>query len=299
MGQRNRFVGLLILVVLIPLLSGCYLNKMVEADEVGIQMDDGASISRIVGQGRYTVWKWFAKMKIIKISALTLQWDDPDLVTRDKQPIGVAIGITFARMGDAESIKYMYTQYNAIAINDDQLTLQVLNRIPRIAKEITAKYTLDDMLGVGGDAEQTRSSVTKDLFNLLEPELREARIQLLDVGINNISPSADYLNLLQQKANAAIETEVNIERKKQLDVQLQQEVAQTNIDMEKARRQNLVNAELAKTYELSPQFYELERIKQLKGLLGGTDKIYFVPAGTDLSLVLTGGAINEQSLISP
>jgi len=292
-------VKLVVLVMVGMLLSGCFWNNQVEANEVGLILKDGASISQVVGPGRYSDWGWFAKMVVVDTAAKTITWDDPDLVTNDKQPIGLNVGITYARMGDSESAELMYSQYNSEARSDDALALQVLNRIPRIAKEITARYTLDEMLGVAENSEFGRTSITKDLFELLAPELVEVKIRLLDVGINNISPSADYLSLLQDKANAQVAIEVARERTKELDEQLAQEKSQTNIETERARRQNLVNAELAKTYELSPQFYELERLKLLKDVIGSNDKIYFVPQGVPLSLVLTGDALGETPIFNP
>jgi hypothetical protein len=55
----------------------------------------------------------------------------------------------------------------------------------------------------------------------------------------------------------------------------------------------LVNEELAQVFEQSPQFYELERLKLLADVIGDTDKVYFVPEGANLTLLLgaSGSAI--------
>jgi regulator of protease activity HflC (stomatin/prohibitin superfamily) len=221
------------------------------------------------------------------VSAKTLEWSDPDLVTKDKQPIGLQVGVTFARMRDRESVESMWNLYRGEAQNDELLKQQVLNRIPRIAKAVTAEYTLDQMLGVSEEAGFGREVVTQDLFELLETELKEVYVSLLDVGINNIAPSEDFLKLLEEKANAQVAVEVARSQTAKLNEQLRQEQAQTEIDIEKARRQNLVNEELAKVYEGSAAYYELEKLRLLKDIVGDNDKFWFVPEGSSLTLFLT------------
>lgn len=272
------------------LLSGCYWQKQVETSEVGLSMPDGVKVEAVVGAGRYTNLSFYAEMKEIDVSAKTIAWEDPDLVTRDKQPIGLNIGVTYARKRGKESVLRMWELYRGEAVSDEALAQQVRNRIPRIAKEVTTKYTLDGMLGVAEES-AGRALVTQDLFDLLLPELAEVEIELLDVGLNNIAPSSRYLELLEEKANARVATEVAQERTTQLGEQLLQEQAQTLIEVEKAQRQNEVNEELSKVYEKSPQYYELERLKLLKDVIGSSDKVYFVPAGTDLTLILSGSEI--------
>ncbi|MFP4346592.1 MAG: SPFH domain-containing protein [Anaerolineales bacterium] len=297
--KLRQLMTLVVLFVTMFTLSGCYWQREVEESERGLLMPDGVTLQEVVGAGRYTNLGWYADINTIDVSAKTTSWSDPDLVTADKQPIGLAVGITYRRMSDDESIRAMWSSYRAETLSDDALAQQVLNRIPRVAKEVTSEYTLDEMLGVGLGEGSGRAVITLDLFNKLEPELAEAHIQLLDVGINNISPSDEYLSLLEEKANAQVRVEVAREETKALQEQLAQEEAQTQIELEKARRQNQVNAELAKTYEQSAEYYELERLRLLQGILGDQDKLYFIPEGTNLSVFLTGDATTAVPVSTP
>ena len=282
-----RKISLMVLVlVLVVLLSGCYVNKQIEANEIGLSMHDGSSIDAVRGPGRHTDWGYFAKLKVIDVSAKTIEWEDPDLVTADKQPIGLRVGLTYQRMKDSESATFLYSEYNSEAVSDEALARQILNRIPRVAKEITAQYELDELLGVDENSDAGRAFITNELFDLLEPELLEVRIRLLDVGINNIAPSADYLSLLQQKANAQVSIEVAQERTKELNEQLAQEVAQTAIDVEVANRANRVNEEKAKAYENSPELLQLEMARIQADMLSGKAQFWFVPQGTPLNLLM-------------
>lgn len=297
--KLRQLITLVVLSVVMFALSGCYWQRQVEESERGLVMPDGVTVQEVVGAGRYTNLSWYAEMDTIDVSAKTTSWSDPDLVTADKQPIGLAVGITYRRLSDDENIRAMWSSYRAEATSDDALAQQVLNRIPRVAKEVTSEYTLDEMLGVAAGEGSGRAIITQDLFDKLEPELAEAHIQLLDVGINNISPSEEYLDLLEEKANAQVRVEVAREETKALQEQLAQEEAQTQIELEKARRQNQVNAELAQTYEQSPEYYELERLRLLQGVIGDQDKIYFIPQGTNLSVFLTGDTTTPVPVSTP
>lgn len=281
-----RKLLLLTILAMCVLTSGCYINKDVGQHQVGVQMADGVSISKIVAPGRYSDWGWFADMQRVDVSAKTLIWDDPDLVTRDKQPIGFSVAVTYARERDSESVESMWTDYYAEAINDEALDNLVRSRIPRVAKAVTTKYTLDEMLA-------DRHQIQSDLNELLSEELADANIRLLDVGINNIAPSEKYLEALEDKAAAQIAVEVAREKTKELEEKLNQEKAQTEIELERARRQNEVNEELAKTYAISSQVYELERLRLLRDVIGDNDKLVIVPDGAGLNLFLTQGVVED------
>jgi hypothetical protein len=276
----------LLLLVTVFALSGCYFTN-VESSEVGIETSRG-SITDIKGAGGHQSINPFAQISLIDVSAKSFEWEDPDLVTKDKQPIGVGIAVTFARQRDKASVELMWDRYRSEAVSDDSLQLQVKNRIPAVAKTMTARYTLDQLLGTGDDDVGGRSAVTQDLFELLEPELNEFGVELLDIRVSNFAPDQAYLDLLKEKAQVSLRQEIAQQRTLQLNEELKQEEAQTQIDLEKARRQNEVNQELSRVYDTSDRYYELERLRLLQNVIGRSDKLYFIPEGSDLTLILSG-----------
>lgn len=280
----NKLYHISVVLLMGLLLTGCYYNTKVTPDQAGIRLKKG-KIQEVAGPGMYS-GGWYADIEIVSVSAQTTNWTDPDLVTKDKQPIGLDIGITYARNGSAESLTMMWKQYNREARNDEALAQQVLNRVPRAAKAVSTQYTLDEMLGISGEI--GRKVVTQALFDLLEVELAEFGIVLLDVGINNIAPDPEYLALLKQKANATVAVEVAAQETLKLVEQLNSAKAETDIHLEGARRQNLINEELAKTYTLSPEFFQLEKLRALTSIFGPRDKIVFLPEGADVTLFMGG-----------
>lgn len=288
----NFIVRFSILVVSLFALTGCYFTD-VQSSEVGIETERGAiTADGIKAPGGHQSINPFAELHTIDVSAKTLEWQDPDLVTRDKQPIGVSIAVTFARKRDRDSITLMWNQYRSEAIDDTLLIQQVNNRIPAVVKTVTARYTLDQLLGTddnaGSGTATGRGVVTTDLFTLLQPELEEFGVELLDVRVSNFQPDQAYLDLLKEKAQVGLEQEIAQQRTLQLGEQLNQEQAQTEIELEKARRENQVNQELSRVYDTSDRYYELERLRLLQNVIGDSDKLYFIPEGADLTLILSG-----------
>lgn len=289
----------LLLLVSLLALTGCYFGN-VESSQVGIETNRG-SVSDIKAPGGHQSIGPFTELHLIDVSAKTLEWEDPDLVTRDKQPIGVGIAVTYARKRDRDSVLLMWNQYRSEASSDASLELQVRNRIPSVAKNVTTRYTLDQLLGTGTSEAGGRSVVQSDLFDLLAPELDEFGVNLLDIRVSNFAPDQAYLDLLKEKAQVGLRQEIAQQRTLQLNEELKQEEAQTQIELERARRQNEVNQELSRVYDTSDRYYELERLRLLQDVIGESDKMYFIPEGSDLTLILSGqqSQIIPQSSITP
>jgi hypothetical protein len=264
-------------------LSGCYWMREIEENERGLMMPDGVTVKQVLGPGRYTDMGWFSELKVFDTSAKAATWLDPDLVTQDKQPIGFEVSITYARKGDAESVTSMWQRYNAEARNDDALNQQVLARVPRVAKGITTRYSLDEMLGISEGT--ARADIQNDLFNDLSSELDEIHVELLDVGINNIAPDPTYMDSLKRKASAQINVEVAQEETKLKVEQLRQEQAETQIALERASRERQVQEEQAKVLVVNDRYYELQRLEAIQGMFSSRDKVWIIDPNQDITML--------------
>jgi hypothetical protein len=256
-------------------------------------MNDGMKISQVVGPGLYSNGRWFAKKRNLNCSALTIEWEDPDLWTKDKQPVKFKVAVTFARQKDSKSVTNMWNNYNIEARNDEALAKLVLNRIPRVAKQITTRFTLDEMLGIADTQEQVkgREALQDAMFELLAKELNEFGVQLMDIGANDIGADPGYVAKLTEKATSKVAVELAVQKTKQLNEQVLQEKAQTLVEMEIARRENSVAAEKNKVYQFNPQAYELEKLRIMGTVFGNKDKIWIIPKGTDLNLFMDSGKV--------
>lgn len=284
----KKFLLILLIVVALFSTTGCYYNKKIGSNEVGLKMDDGVTISEVVGSGRYTNLGWYAGITPIDTSSKTAIWEDNDVWTSDKQVVGFTASITYARNSDEESVRKMWKEYNAAANDNVELSKLISSRIPRIVKQVSTQMTLDEMLGIA-DSDKNRTTMQMEIEELLSAELDSCGVKLIDFGVNNISVDPEYQAKMQEKSTAAIEIELAEQRAEQLNKQLDQEKAQTEIDLEKARRQNLVAEENAKVYEVSEEAYELEKLRIMKEMLKETDKVYFIPEGSDISMFFNNG----------
>lgn len=300
------FSVLVMSVFVCSMFTGCYINSGVNANEVGLQMGNGATIDSVVGSGRYTHMGWFSELQKLDVSAKTLIWEDADMWTADKQPVKFKVSVTYARNKDKKSVMHMWEMYNSEARDDKSLSTLVSTRIPRVAKQVTTGMTLNEMLGIDeagvtetakiAEGNEGRELLQQKLTELLTPELSEFDVTLLDIGVNDIGVDEEYANKLKEKAVSKVASELAEQKTKQLTEQVKQEQAQTNVDLEIAKRKNLVQAEENKIYVTNPQAFELERLRLLKDVVGDNDKIYFVPQGADLNMILSG---NTSSTIIP
>ena len=283
-SRKKLFVALVL--ILSVVLSGCSWNTPVEEFEVGLKLKSGTEIVEILPAGRHSAMGWFDEIAKVNVSALTVQWEDPDLVTKDKQEIGFSVQVTFSR--DRSKVREMCQEYKYEATSDEALMAQVLGRVPRVAKAVTTQFTLDEMLGIDEDGVSNealgREVVTQKIEEYLARELGEIYCVLKDVGINNIAPDGEYMDLLGRKARAQVSVEVAREEKKLADVQVDTEKAQTEVALEKARRDRLVAQENAKVYETNPGWLQLQIWEAAKEVFAG-DNVWFIDPNTDLTLL--------------
>lgn len=302
----KNFNIIVLFILIISTISGCYRNVQVSESQVGLIMPEGNKVDKVVGPGKYSDgWTRFADIEVIDVSSKTFEWVNNDLVTNDKQIIGINIVLTVQRSRNEADVRLMWSQYNTEAVNDEALQSLVFNRLARVAKNATAQFSLDEMLGTKEIDNRDSNLDTTDagrnylaayMQNDLSESLQKAGILLIDLGVSDINPSASYRESLEKKAKAEIDTAVIKQETLRTKERLEQEKANTEIELEKARRERLVSEEQAKVLQNSGEIYELEKLKIMMGSLKNTDKIYFVPEGADISLFMNGGVpvINTQ-----
>jgi hypothetical protein len=280
----KRF-GLLLLVVLSLMLSGCYWQQSIDPSQVGVKLDDGISISGIVGPGRYSAGGWYSSMREVDISVKTTEWEDPDLVTSDKQPIGLKLALSYHRNPSDACVKQMYETYNSELFDNARLDTLVKSRVPNSAKDNTAKMTLDQMLF-------GREAFALALTQSVDIEMAKICVILDTVQVANIGADPGYMEKLKQKAQVIQDREIAVESVKTAEENLKKTKAETEIQLELARRQNAMNQELAKTYELNENYFKLEQLKLIREIVaagGGSTKWVFVPEDSNLSFIDSGG----------
>ena len=124
--KAARSLFFLALVIFAFALSGWYRNEEVSESQVGLVMTDGVAIDAegVKFTGRYSdAYEYWARIVIIDTATKTLKWSDPDLITSDKQVIGVDLGVSYRRTRDDKAIRRMWSEYPNEAQDDAALAI--------------------------------------------------------------------------------------------------------------------------------------------------------------------------------
>jgi regulator of protease activity HflC (stomatin/prohibitin superfamily) len=292
---KKPFIRVLFLGVFLLLMTSCYGSCVavdIASNQRGIDLDDGVNPTIVKAPGRVSNSSQWAKLELVDIGVKTFTWNDPSMVTRDKQPIGLTLSISVERPIEQERLFDMYNKYRPATLDDAALQDLVFSRVPRVAKGVTSGLSLDELLS-RGDAQTA-------LFDALQKELNEFNINLKDVGISDIQTSDDYTAALGRKAASQIEAEIAKQDALKLEQDLLKEKKQTEIDLEIARRENDVAVEKAKVYNSNPFALELERLRVMADAIKPSDKIFFVPQGSNITMFFTAnGEATTNPVIMP
>jgi len=303
----KRLTSIVLLTLIAFLSAGCVWGARVPEGTKAICLEKGTTASRVLGPGRYFPADCpgqFSRLAHINVAEISAVFTDLDLVTYDKQPIGIEIHMSFRRWSDDESLMTMYRTFTTIAVNDDALTNEVLGRSAHHIKDQVTPNSLDEMIGTDEAQAVGRTLIASNIKDALAPVLAEIGVEITFVGIKNITVDQAYLDGLKAKSQAQIGREIEAEnaaterqranlavdlaaaKTLEIQAQLETEKANTDISLEIARREKLVAKEQNEVWRLSPEAFELERIRLMMESLDETDKIYFVPEGQNISIYL-------------
>jgi hypothetical protein len=306
----NKRVLLLVSMLFVLLVSGCYQWEEVSQNEIAVQMRGGkiVNVAEKTG-GVYTDRDWYASLETLKVDAVTFPVEDPEVLTRDNQAVGVKITIQAVRKSDRASVENIFTRWNSI--RDDQNLINTISATAREGMKVgTRNYTLSQLLdnrsGIT-NAEGNTAGLADDIQAALEEDVAKYSVEIINVTVENIAPSAQYMEILSQTANLTAQTEqekrrqelINqqaanniLEQQKRVEVaeaQLLAEQAETSVQVELAERKGEVIAAQNAVYSLNPQAYELERLRLLKEVLGDKS-VFYLPSDAILTLLQNFGS---------
>jgi hypothetical protein len=248
-----------------------------------------------VSSGVYSDSRFFADLKQISLGTVTFQVSDPEVTVKGNQLVGETVTIQARRKGDCESIKTLLTNWPTL-IDDTQLISVITSTALESMKNGTRSLTLDELLN-------DRNVLAKNISDSLELDASKYSVDIINVTINNIALNPEYAAQLQAKALITAQTDTELQRQnlikqQKANEQLEQdqrvlvlqkqflaEEAQTAVDVEIASREGKKTAAAYQVYLDNPAAYELERLARLAKVLGDKATVYFVPEGTDLSLL--------------
>lgn len=304
--KAKKSIFLLLAVAVVMLLSACEFQRNVNPDQVGI-FTSRNKIERCVGAGVYTRWGYFQEVDVVNRNTLTMEVSDPEVATSNNQLVGATITIQFRRMSDCDSITGLLTNWSALR-NDDTLRETVDANAREAIKNGVRKFTLTGLLN-------DRNGLSSAIKEQLSEDTGKYFVEVVNVTIENIALDPDYADTLKRTAQLTAEQEYaerrqdviaqqaetdkfeQEQREQVLGLQLLAEQAQTEVDVEIARREGEKVKAANQVYVTNEYAYELRRLELLANILGPKSTMWFVDPNTNLTLLLNG--LETQPVVIP
>ena len=268
-GTRRAGTFLLVLIVigLVVWLLGSrfyYILARVEEQEVGIKFRGGRIVD-VVGPGVYSDVGLFVELKRVSSSAVPFVVADPEIITSDKQRIGLAAAgdIFRPRLANADQLRNLWAQYNTLYLNDEAARAHIEQRAQQAMKVCVGDRTFDDAV-IGAARDALRECIDSELNKLAQnvglvvenvavPEViiaPEAQARLDEIVQSRLQTEKAAQDELRAKAQAAAEQalqegQIRVEQSR-LQEETRQKVLLAQLDEERlAAQQKVIQAERA------------------------------------------------------
>ena len=224
-----------------------YFFERVNEDEVGVQFESGR-ITNVVGPGVYTDAGLFVDLERVSSAAVEFSVTDEELITKDKQRIGLVVTGDVFRPGLANKdvIQSLWAQYNQLYTNNEAIRSRIGQRAQQAMKVCVGDRNFDDAV-IGTARDELRNCIDDELNklaanfglkveNLAVPEVilsPDVQAGLDEIVRKRLQTEQANQDLLRVKAEAEAEQE-----RQQGEIRIQQSRIQEE------SRQQLILAQL-------------------------------------------------------
>ncbi len=255
--MRRRFGGILTLfivligIILLASLAGrfFYFFVTVEQQEVGIQFQ-GGRIQEIVGPGVYSDAGLFVRLEKVSSQAIPFEVSDAEIITKDKQRIGVVVTGDIFRPGLAEKdlILANWAEYRGLYLDNTAAASRVQSLARQAMKVCVGDRSFDqNVVGTSRD----------DLRNCIDNELNDL-ISAIGLKIANlVVPEIILSPEVQQALDAIVASRLATEKAAQ-----DQLTAQAEAGAEQARQEGEIRVEQSRIQEQTRQQTILANLEQ-------------------------------------
>jgi hypothetical protein len=221
--------------------------EVINNDEVGIAIEAG-QISGIKQPGIAYDLGLFVDLVKVRTSAVAITVDDPELITSDKQRIGLEVTADVFRPREADVVRSNYARYRGIYTDDLALQQRMTAFTLQAMKVCVGDKKFDEaVIGSGRDA--LRSCIDDELSALAEPLGLEVR----NVAVPQVTISPE----VQSALDAIVQSRLATEKAKQ-DVEKAKQESLASQAVEEGR----IRVEQSKLQEEARQQVTLQQLKQ-------------------------------------
>lgn len=210
-------VGLLIGVIVIAVFANVsrsfWYFEVIENDQVGVKIEAG-EIQGVLQPGIAYDFGLFVNLVKITTSAVAITVDDPELITIDKQRIGLEVTADVFRPREADVVISNYSRYRNIYLNDESLQQRMTAFTLQAMKVCVGDKKFDEAV-IGSGRDDLRTCIDDELSALAEPLGLEVR----NVAVPQIKISPE----VQAGLDAIVQSRLATEKAKQDAEKAQQE----------------------------------------------------------------------------
>ncbi len=224
MGGASVFVTIIVVVVIIAIILALtsnffYFFEKVDEQEVGLQFE-GGRISDVVGPGVYNDMGLFVSMVRVSSQAIPFSITDEEIITKDKQRIGLIVNGTIFRPDTTQKdlLRTKWAKYRGIYLENDTAIGQVQALTRQSMKVCVGDRTFDDnIIGTARDA--LRQCIDDELNELA----REYGLNIRNLVVPEVILSEEVQVALDAIVQSRLETEKAAQDKLRAEAQAEAE----------------------------------------------------------------------------
>lgn len=198
-----------------------YFLAKVDQQEVGVQFR-GGQIYEVVGPGVYSDVGLFVEMKRVSSQAIPFSVRDEEIITEDKQRIGLVVSGDIFRpnLSQKDILLRLWAQYSGIYLDDDLARTRVQDLARQAMKVCVGERPFDDAI-IGTARDELRSCVDEELSQLAT----NFGLQIENVVVPEVVLSPEVQAALDAIVQSRLETEKAAQDKLRAEAQARAEQA--------------------------------------------------------------------------
>jgi len=240
-------VGVIVIGVLASVSNSFWYFEVIENDEVGITIEAG-EIQGVRQPGIAYDFGLFVDLVKIKTSAVAITVDDPELITIDKQRIGLQVTADVFRPREADIVISNFSRYRSIYSDNVALEQRMTAFTLQAMKVCVGDKKFDEAV-IGSGRDDLRACIDDELSALAEPLGLEVR----NVAVPQVTISPE----VQAALDAIVQSRLATEKAKQDAEKAKQEAA-----AQQAAEEGRIRVEQSKLQEEARQQAILQELKQ-------------------------------------
>jgi hypothetical protein len=240
-------IGIVVIAVLASIVRSFWYFEVINNDEVGISIEAG-QIQGVKQPGIAYDLGLFVELVKIKTSAVPITVDDPELITSDKQRIGLEVTADVFRPRETDLVTGNYARYRGIYTDDASLQQRMTAFTLQAMKVCVGDKKFDEAV-IGSGRDDLRSCIDEELSGLAEP---------LGLEVRNVAvPQVTISPAVQAALDAIVQSRLLTEKAKQDAQKAEQEAL-----AQQAVEEGKIRVEQSKLQEEARQQASLQQLKQ-------------------------------------